>query len=482
GRHGVLPLHSAPWQNEKKMERDFHPTSKAYVIPALTLLVLLALTLRLYYLQIIKGEHLGEVLIGTRIFRAPIVPPRGEITDRNGHVIATNRPELTVLVTPKVIREYPPAIARLSRLLGIPQDDLSQIIEENRLLRYAPFVLKGGISLQQAVQIEERKALLPGVSVQTQPIRFYPLGKDFAPVVGYVGGLNSNDVERLTSAGYDLPHFVGKTGVEAQYDLDLIGRFGYHRVERRGKTLVVRSTEPPQPGYRLQLTLDADLQSYAQSLLQDRRGAIVAIDPRNGEVLCLASTPTFDPNLFTKPLSKKDWARLVSHPGAPLHNRALSSAFAPGSTFKLVTLIAGVRAGLLSPSTTFTCEGAFQLGTRRVRCLGRHGRLDYERAIERSCNVFFANLAHRVGRERIVATAREFGFGDLTGIDLREEKTGTLPTDEWLEKSRRPWYPGNTVNLGIGQGEISATPLQMAHYISVIANRGIGYKPHVLLR
>ncbi len=464
------------------MERELNLTSKAYTLPALTLFILLAITARLYYLQIIKGQHLGEVFVTTRVFRAPIVPPRGDIIDRHGKIIATNQSKLTVLVTPEEIQNNPSALALLSRLLGIPKEELSRTVQENRHLRYAPFILKGNISLKQAIQIEERKALLPGVSVQAQPIRYYPYGKDFAHIVGYVGGLSAQDVERLTSAGYELPHFIGKTGVEAQYDFPLLGKFGYHRVERRKKTLVIRSTEPPQPGSRLQLTLDADLQSYAQSLLNGRQGAIVAIDPQRGDILCLTSSPAFDPNWFTKPISRKDWARLVSHPGAPLHNRALSSAFAPGSTFKIVTLIAGIRAGLLSPSTTFYCDGAFQLGSRRVRCLGHHGRLDYERAIERSCNVFFANLAHRVGRERIVATAKEFGFGELTGIDLPEEKTGILPTEEWLQMTHRPWYPGNTVNLGIGQGEISATPLQMAHYISIIANRGRGYKPYTLLR
>lgn len=461
------------------MERDFHLSQKALVIPALTSFILLALVGRLYYLQIIKAQNLGEILIGTRVFRTPIVPPRGEITDRHGKILATNQPQLSVLVTPEEIYKNESALTRLSRLLNIPKEELVEIVDSNRHLRYVPFILRN-ISLRQAIQIEERKAVLPGVTVQTQPIRLYLHGENFAHLIGYVGGLSPADIERLTSAGYDLPNYVGKTGVENHYDFHLLGKFGYHRIERRRKALVIRSTEPPLPGNRLYLTIDADLQLYAQSLLNERRGAIVAIDPRNGEILCLASSPSFDPNLFAKPVSKKDWSRLISHPGAPLHNRALSSAFAPGSTFKMVTLIAAVRAGMLSPSTTFNCDGAFEIGSRRVRCLGRHGRMDYEQAIERSCNVFFANLANRVGRERIVATAKEFGFGDLTKIDLPEEKPGTLPTDEWLQRFRRPWYPGNTVNLGIGQGEISATPLQMAHYISIIANRGIGYTPHIL--
>ncbi|MCH8274444.1 MAG: penicillin-binding protein 2 [Armatimonadetes bacterium] len=463
---------------EQRRPTGLAPT--AAILPAVVAIGLMALFGRLYYLQIIRGEELSQLALPSQAFRAPIPSPRGQIQDRNGALLAVVKPSLAVMVTPADIQHKPDAIRRLAGLLDEDPEELDEEIRKNSYRRFLPFVAKVGITLEQAVTIEEQRAFMPGVFVRTHSVRDYPLGPAFAHAIGYVSGLSESDVERLTGAGLDLPSFVGKVGIERRYDLDLMGRFGSDRVDVDRKGNRVRTAEPPQPGDRLTLTLDAELQRWATEVLNGRRGAIVALEPKTGEVLCLVSSPAYDPNMFARRITREDWSRLQGDERKPMHNRAAASSFAPGSTFKIITLIAGIRDGVVSPGTTFVCEGSFRIGNRAFGCLGRHGRVDYEEAIVKSCNVYFANVSDRVGRKNIVEAAKQFGLGALTGIDILEEKSGTLPDDSWLARRERDWYGGDTINLGVGQGDVAATPLQMAQYASLIANRGHAFRPHLL--
>lgn len=456
--------------------------TKALLVPLTVLLGLLAVVLRLWYLQVVKGEELSRIAVEKRTVRVAIPPPRGKLLARDGTVIAGLSASLVVMVTPAAIQNNLRAIRRLSGLLKMEPHDLQEMIREHEYRKYLPFVAKVGLTTEEAIHIEEQGAFLPGVFVRSEPLRNYPFGNAFAHVLGHVRQPTKEDTERLRSLE-DLPSFVGQTGAERAYDLSLIGKCGTDSVsvDVRMRPTSPPVSEPPTPGKDLQTTLDVRLQLVAFEALAGRRGAVVALDPRDGSVLCLVSSPAYNPNLFLGRLSPALWAQL-NNETRPLFNRAVAGAYNPGSTFKVATLIAAVRTGLVSPATTFVCNGSTRIGTRVVRCLGTHGRITFQTALQKSCNVFFAELGSRLQREQIVQVAAEFGLGSPTGVDLPGEVGALLPTDPWLERRGERWYQGDTVNLAIGQGYVNVTPIQMANYAALIANRGIAYKPHVVDR
>lgn len=457
-------------------------TLGAILLPSLVGVCFIALVFRLWYLQIVRNEELTKLAVSARTISVAIPAPRGLIVDRYGIPIATVKPSLALMVTPGEIAKFPEKIKRLANTVGMDEQDLQSAIQENMFRKLLPFVAKAGLTPEQAVSVEEQRAFLPGAFVRTLSVREYPIGAPFAHVVGYVGGLSPADVERLTEAGRDLPNFVGKVGIERAYDLNLLGQPGTESVEvdRRGKQLNPRQSSSPTPGDRLVLSIDSNLQIEAERALGSRRGAVVAMDPKSGEILCLVSSPTYDPNLFARRISAADWKRLSGNSALPLLNRAVASAFAPGSTVKMATLIAAIRAGVVSPGTTFVCEGSTRIGNRTIDCLGNHGRINYETAIEKSCNVFFAQVASRLTREQLIEVFQEFGLGSQTGIDLLGERSGVLATDKFVENLKQKWYLGDTVNLGIGQGYFTTTPVQMAQYAACLANRGWAPKPHLV--
>ncbi|HWP30234.1 MAG TPA: penicillin-binding protein 2 [Fimbriimonadales bacterium] len=454
----------------------------AQIVPGFVILGFVVLFLRLWYLQVVKGEELSRLAIRSRTIEEAIPPPRGQIVDRENRPLATVEPALAVMITPHEIIQKPDAISHLAKIIQEDPKELQNAIRNHMHRRFLPFVEKVGLRENQAIAIEEQRAFLPGVFVRSLPVRKYHHGKALAHVIGYVGGLDEKDIERILAISKMLPPFTGKIGIERAYDDKLMGTPGIEAVEvdSRGKPLRPRTSEPPIPGSKLVLTLDLDLQEFAASVLQNKRGAIVALNPKNGEILCLYSNASYDPNLFVKGITAAQWEQLSKDPRLPLHNRAIASAYAPGSTFKLVTLIAGIKTGVITPSTTFVCRGGLKVGNRYFRCLGVHGSVNFERAIEKSCNVFFAEIATRVQRHDIVEVAKEFGFGTKLGIDILGESTGTLPSSAWLEKNGIRWYLGDSVNLSIGQGYLGGTPLQLANYASTIANKGIAYKPHLV--
>lgn len=463
-------------------QRPTRTDLKAVVLPLAVAIGLITVFFRLWYLQIVKGEELSNLALRRRTVSVPIPAPRGQIVDRNGVALAGIRPTLALMITPGDIEKKPEAIARIAELAGLDPSVLAADITENGYRRYLPFVAKLGITREQALAIEERRAFMPGAFIRSESLRLYPAGAAAAHIIGYVGAPNEKDVERIKAAEKEVPSFVGKVGVERIYDDLLIGESGreFVEVDTRGRKMGASVREAPKAGDKLVLTIDASLQRYVTSLLSGRKGAVVALDPRNGEVLCMASSPTYDPNLFAQRAPREKLVPVLTSESQPMHNRAVGSAYAPGSTFKIATLIAGVRAGVVSPSTTFTCTGSIRVGNRSFRCLGHHGRIDYATALEKSCNVFFMEVGRRVDREGIAAAAHDLGLGNATGIDLVGERGGSIPDENWLKKRDLKWYPGDTVNMAVGQGYVSTTPLQMATYISAAANSGTAYKPHIL--
>lgn len=454
------------------------------LFPALLLVAFLVLLIRLWYLQVVVSADLTERAQYFQRVSVSQLAPRGLIYDRNGKVLASVEPRVVITARPAVVAENPWVVDKVAVMLASDPVRLREKIQEASWRPYLPTPIHIGASIEVATRIAEAGAHLPGIEVSTQPMRAYANTLDFAHVLGYVWTPNGDDVKRLADQEVKAAPYVGKLGVERVYERMLMGEPGSERFEVDAKRRPTRTVgrDSPVPGERLTLSLDFDLQRLAVELLQGNRGAIVALDPTTGEVLCLASSPSYDAAMFEGGISEKDWKQLNDDPARPLINRAIGAYHAPGSTFKIVTTLAAMRSGTFDPWRTTVCAGYYQVGNRRSKCLGRHGAVAFEEAFTKSCNTYFSDLAIRTGKDVLRETALMCGLGTRTGIDLIGEAAGVVPTDEWLARWRDPvrWYPGDTVNLAIGQGEISTTALQMAFLAGMVAQRGVGYRPHLL--
>lgn len=462
----------------------------------LLLLSLIALFLRLWYLQVVKAAELAERGVPYDMDTIPKLAPRGLIVDRNGALLAGVRSEWVVTAVPDVLRRNPAVLPQVATMLGTDTVKLQQKIDYDRTKRFVPVPICAGVSVQQAAEIAESKLDLPGIDVDEQPIRYYTDDTDFAHVLGYVWTPDERDVSRLKKAGIHPQDFVGKMGLEAYYEKDLMGKPGTEEVELDSKKrpLLVMARDNPAPGSKLRLTIDSTLQHLAMQQLKtvqtdspDSGGAVVAIEPKTGEILCLASNPTYSANQFLQGIKSADYDELVKDKMKPLFNRAIAGNYSPGSTFKIVSTLAAAEAGTFSTSRTVYCPGYYKVGNRKFRCLGHHGAIQYENALIKSCNTYFADQAMRTGPDALRAEALKVGLGHHSGIDLPGESKAIVPTDDWLRAvqhktaDQKPnWYPGDTVNLGIGQGELSVTPLQMADLACLVANEGICYRPHLI--
>jgi penicillin-binding protein 2 len=465
-------------------ERENRLDARLLAPPILFAAALAGLFVRLWYLQVADAAALAERAEALRTREVEHLAPRGLIVDRRGRTLAGVRPEIVIYAVPAVVRDHPEALNRASVLLGVPAQRLSRQVRAGAWRPYFPTPVFVGASIQAATRIAEEPDRFPGLSVSSLPMRTYPDPATFAHVLGYVGTPSERDVRRLEEQGVRPAGFVGKLGIEFVRELDLMGVPAVERLEVDVRNRPVRSVgqDHATPGSRVVLSLDAELQRFAHQRLEGRRGAIVAIDPGSGEVLCLVSSPGYDASLFVGGISEEDFARLRDDPAQPLINRAIASAYAPGSVFKIVTAVASYLAGRDPGRKSVRCPGFFTIGRRRVRCLAAHGTVGFERAFAKSCNTFFATMAVQTGEERLREASRLMGLGERTGIDLLGERAGVVPTMEWIARWRNPpvWYGGDTVNFGIGQGEISVTPIQMAQVAALVANRGSALRPRLV--
>ncbi|MCS6919430.1 MAG: penicillin-binding protein 2 [Fimbriimonadales bacterium] len=456
--------------------------------------VLGVLIARLWYLQILHGEELTAraELVRTRLLRVP--PPRGLIVDRNGQILATNRAQIIVSVVPDMLRRNPERIPLVAQRLGMQPDELRELIQNPRINPFTPLAVQKGVAFEQAVDLLESQYNLPEVEVSLQAMRRYPHGKLFAHILGYVGQISQEELKEYTARQeeatdwlsmrlYDGSDFVGKNGIERAYEFQLHGKPGGEQVEvtplgRRVRTL---QEFEPTPGNRVVMSLDLRLQQKAYELLQGRKGALVALDPRTGEVLAMVSQPSFDPNLFVPRIPNEVWRPLINDPRAPLNNRAIQSAYSPGSIYKPIVALEGLQRGLISTRSGVSCTGGYRAGTRTFRCWKRHGSVDFYESITGSCDVFYYQLAQRLGPDALAQLSRAFGMGERTGIDLPHERRGLVPDTQWKREAlKQPWFGGETLNYGIGQGYLTITPLQGAVMTMGIANRGVMYRPHLV--
>ncbi|MCF5621073.1 penicillin-binding protein 2 [Pseudomonas syringae] len=452
-------------------------------------LLAICLVARMYFLQVTEFEYHSTISENNRVHVLPIPPERGLIFDRNGEVLADNRPSFNLTLTRERAGDWHKVIDELMTLLQLPDEDRILFDKELKQVRhpFEPATLLYELTEEQIAIVAVNQYLLPGVDVAAQFVRHYPLGAHFAHSIGYVGRINEKEAAQLDN-DYRGPQSIGKTGIERFYESELHGRVGYEEVETnaQGRVLRVLKHTDPVPGKNITLSLDAHLQEAAENALGDRRGSVVALDPETGEVLAMVSKPSFDPNLFVTGISFKQYAALRDSIDRPLFNRVLRGLYAPGSTVKPEVAIAGLDSGVVNASTKVFDPGYFQLPDfdHKYRNWNHSGDgwVDMDTAIMRSNDTYFYTLAHKLGIDRLHDYMTMFGIGQKVSLDMFEESAGLMPSREWKRATRRQaWFPGETVILGIGQGYMQVTPLQLAQATSLIASKGVWHRPHLAM-
>ena len=458
--------------------------ARVLLFPSILLVLLSLIFLRLWFFQVVQSEELVERAASLNASTTPVLAPRGLIYDRNGVMIAGVKPEWVVTAVPKIIDKNPEVLGRLSAELGIDVKRLKAKVEEGRWKPWMATPIHIGASTKIASSLAERSNEFPGIDIRSQPMRYYPDSRSFSHMMGYVWVPSPEDVKRIRAFGREPADYVGKGGLESKYEQQLMGEIGETRYEVDSKRRPTRvlGRDAPVPGDQLILSIDKNLQQEAMAALEGKRGAVVALDPKTGEVLCLASAPSFDLKLFKTGISKTDFDRLQQDPRNPFLNRPIQVKFAPGSTFKIVTSIAAMQQGLFDPNRPEYCRGGIQLGNRFIRCLGNHGSVTFHRAMTKSCNAYFMSLALKAKRAGMLQASLDTGMYEKTGIDLPSERRGDLPTERYMERyyPTYRWPLADTAFLGIGQGILAVTPIQMANVAAMVANNGVTYKPHMV--
>ncbi|WP_068830362.1 penicillin-binding protein 2 [Pseudomonas sp. BMS12] len=474
----------------KDHERDARQVRRrVFVGGGIVLLLTLVLVARMYYLQVIQYEHHSTLAENNRIHVQPIPPTRGLIFDRNGVIIADNRPSFSLTLTRERAGDWRQVLDAVVEVLELTPDD--RALFEKRMQQgrrpFEPVPVLFELSEEQIARIAVNQFRLPGVEVVAQLVRHYPQKDHFAHSVGYVGRINEQELKQLDPINYSGTHHIGKTGIERFYEPLLHGQVGYEEVETnaRGRVLRVLKRTDPVPGTDLTLTLDIQLQQAAERALAGRRGAVVAIEPSSGEVLAMVSQPSFDPNPFVTGIGFKAYAELRDSIDRPLFNRVLRGLYPPGSTIKPMVAVSGLDAGVVTPQTRVFDPGYYQLpgNSHKYRNWNRNGdgSVNLEYAIMRSNDTYFYDLAHKMGIDRLHDYMTRFGLGQRVSLDMFEETAGLMPSREWKRaRYRQAWYPGETLILGIGQGYMQATPLQLAQAVSLMATRGKWIRPHLL--
>ncbi len=468
------------YQNEQRLG------SRATLLHAVIVIVLAGFLGVFWYLQIVKGDEFALLAENNRLRRIALPPTRGVVFDRRGEVLASTRPALNLVLVRDGLTDAEGQLKRLESLLGIPYDGLKGRLKAMRgRPTFEPLVIREDVQLADIAKVEARREWFPSVEVEQTALRDYPDGPAVAHALGYVGEVNEAQLAKIADGSLQQGDIVGKTGIEREYDDILRGRRGWKLQTVNSLGRPFGSSQPgrePEDGRPLHLTIDKRLQRKLVESLADEVGSGIFMNPNTGEVLALASTPGYDPNVFTAPVSRTTWTALISDSRHPLNDRAISSFYAPGSTFKVLMSIVGLETGAITPQTTVFCPGSVLIYNRRFMCWkqGGHGTVDVHKALVHSCNVFYYLLGKKVGIDAISKYAEMFGLGELSGIDIPGESRGIPPSAAWKQRlQKEPWYPGDTISVSIGQGLLAVTPLQMVTMISAVANGGTLVRPHL---
>ncbi|MBD1554047.1 penicillin-binding protein 2 [Pseudomonas typographi] len=473
----------------KDHEKEKSLVNRRLIACALLVLMLaLALVGRLYFLQVIQYAYHSTVSENNRVHVLPIPPERGIVYDRNGVVLADNRPSFNLTLTRERAGDAPQVLDTLAQILHLSEDQRREFDKDLKRSRhpFEPVTLMYELNEEQIADIAVNQFRLPGLDVEAQFVREYPYGELFAHSLGYVGRINENEAKTLDQTEYRGTQSVGKTGVERFYEPQLHGHVGFEEVETnaQGRVMRVLRHTDPVAGKSITLSLDINLQRAAEKALAGRRGAIVALEPNTGEVLAMVSEPGFDPNLFVTGISFKQYTALRDSLDRPLFNRVLRGLYAPGSTIKPEVAVAGLDSGVINAGTRVFDPGYYQLPNydHKYRNWNHSGDgwVDLYSAIMRSNDVYFYETAHRLGIDRLHDYLSRFGIGQKVSLDMFEEAPGLMPSEQWKRATRRqPWFPGETLILGIGQGYMQVTPLQLAQATSLIASKGVWHRPRL---
>jgi len=480
------------FHNPKQELRRFH--YRVFVAAMFVVACFALLGVRFYYLQVIKYDYYHSRAEGNRIALLPIVPNRGIISDRNGVPLARNYSVYTLEINPARVENLEKTIDQLAKIVRIDSSDRRRFKKQLEATKYFDSVpIRSHLTEEDVARLVTQRYRFPGVEVQVRLFRDYPYGGLTAHIVGYIGRINENDMERIETrnetANYRGSEYIGKTGLEFSYEKTLHGTTGIEQVETNagGRAVRLLSQTPAIPGKDLELTIDIGLQQKMEAAFAGRRGAIVAIEPASGEILGMVSLPTFNPNLFVEGISVADWTALRDSPEGPMHNRAIDSAYPPGSTFKPFMALAGLESGKRNLEQRFNNQGVFLFADQRFvdRKSNCQNNVNLHRSLVYSCNVYYYQLANDLGIQALADFMRQFGFGQRSDIDIPGEAAGVLPTPEWKRtrfkrRDQQHWYGGETLSIGIGQGYNAYTPLQMASATATLANDGVRYRPHLV--
>ncbi len=450
--------------------------------------VFFLLGVSLFYTQVVRYPYYSRLSKNNSIRIIPIEGPRGVMLDRNGIALVSNRLSFDVALVYQELKDIRKLSRLLAGVLGLKGDDITRSIDKAGAKPYAPVVIAEDIEKDKAIELEEASFDVSGLMIQTRSKRDYAFRGSASHISGYLGEVTEDELENLRDYGYRPRDLIGRDGLEGYYDKYLRGQDGGTQIEvdSRGRQTRIIGLKEPVGGKDLKLSIDTRLQSVCDRLLGEHNGAIIVMDPKNGEVLSLASHPSYDPNIFIRSDTSEDRMRLIGDTlGRPLSNRAISGLFPPGSVFKIVTASAGLETGSISKDTEFTCLGSYRLGKGKFDCWKEtgHGLQNVVEGLMNSCNVFFYHVGRLAGADNLEASAKAFGYGRVTGIDLPDEVKGLAPGKVWKRFYRNDgWYEGETLNYAIGQGYLLATPLQIVCMTAVIANGGNVVRPHLVNR
>jgi len=463
---------------------------RVIVIACLIGILLAGLIARLVYLQVVQYRYYLTLSHQNLLTAAPIEPSRGLIYDRNGVLLAGNTPVFSLELIPDKVKNIKKTIQALSSIIHFSDADLQAFQKSfSPYRKYNPAALKVKLTEEERAIFALNQYRFPGVFIQAHLIRYYPYAALMAPVLGYVGRINAEELAKVDADNYSASNYIGKSGIEKFYENILHGKIGLQQLETSAAGDVLRSTEnrPATAGQNLYLTIDARLQKIAADALKDTPGAVVMMDPHTGEILAFVSNPSFDPNLFVAGISNSAYHTLANDPNRPLFNRILQAEFPSGSTVKLFYALGMLGANVINPSYTVYDPGFFKLSHSEhvFHCWKRtgHGTVNVESAIIQSCDVYFWRASQLAGIERMDKILKTFGFGEAVGIDSTGERKGLVPSPEWkMRVHHQPWYPGDTVSVAIGQGYFLVTPLQLVTALMRLVDKGGGYQPHLLLK
>ena len=463
---------------------------KIRIFAILVVVSFLCLWMRIWYLQILKWQYLTGLSENNRV-RIVILPAnRGMIKDRNGETLVSTRPAFNLYLTPEDAQDLDSSLNKLSQRISLDRKKLKKKMAQTK--SFKEVLIKGDISREEVAFVEENNMSLPGIRIRAEPLRNYVFNNLASHTLGYLGEISKARLESLKDSTYRQGDFVGKNGLESIYESLLRGDKGYKEVEVdvSGRELKTLRKIPPESGNNLILTLDVKIQEELEKLMtgtaeQNMNGSVVVMKVQTGEIIAITSKPSFDPNKFAAGISPKNWRDLVTDEWHPLQNRSIHGQYPPGSTYKIVTAIAGLGEGVIKPDTSIFCPGHFELGRGRYRCWKKsgHGFMNLHDALVQSCDVYFYTIGHRLGIDTIAKYAKRFGLGRSTRLGLSREKKGLVPTTQWkLLNKKEPWLLGETISASIGQGFNLVTPIQQVIMMAAVANRGILLKPYLVKR